>query len=145
MKWFFDSSVLLPVFHRDHVHHEASLATFVAAEKQNASCAAHSLAEVYSTLTRLPGKHRLSGDQALLFLASIRQRCTVIALDANDYVSAIEGAAAMGIVGGTTYDALLAYCALKADAETILTWNVDHFRRLGPQVARRVATPRISS
>jgi predicted nucleic acid-binding protein len=141
VKWFFDTSALVPVFHRDHIHHETSLKAFEAADKKTACCAAHSLAEVYSTLTRFPGKHRLSGDQALLFLEAIMERCTAIALDARDYVSAIETAAAIGIVGGTIYDALLAHCALKANAETILTWNVEDFRRLGPEVAKRVKTP----
>jgi predicted nucleic acid-binding protein len=141
VKWFFDSSVLVPVFHRDHIHHEASLKAFEAADKKNACCAAHSLAEVYSTMTRLPGKRRLSGDQALLFLEEINQRCTTITLDADDYVSAIETAAAMGIVGGTIYDALLAHCALKVNVETILTWNVEDFRRLGPEILRRIKTP----
>jgi len=141
VKWFFDSSVLVPIFHRDHVHHEASLQAFAVAEKKNACCAAHSLAEVYSTLTRLPGKWRLSGEQVLLFLESIKGRCSIIVLDAEDYASAIETAAAMGIVGGTIYDALLAHCALKADAETILTWNIEDFRRLGPEVAKRIRTP----
>jgi hypothetical protein len=44
-------------------------------------------------------------------------------------------------VGGAIYDALLAHCALKAKADTIFTWNIDHFRRVGPEVAKRVRTP----
>jgi len=36
---------------------------------------------------------------------------------------------------------LLAQCALKANATTIYTWDLDHFRLLGPEVARRVRTP----
>jgi hypothetical protein len=42
---------------------------------------AHSLAEVYSTLTRMPGKHRISAEQATLFIGSIRERLSIIALD----------------------------------------------------------------
>jgi len=141
MKWFFDTSVLIPAFLEDHEHHEPSLAAFVAAEKKKACCAAHSLAEVYSTLTRLPGKHRLSGDQVLLFLDAVEDRLTVVALDSREYYSAIRQAAAAGIVGGLLYDALLARSALKANAEIIYTWNLEHFRRLGPEVARRVKTP----
>ena len=34
----------------------AAFAAFAAASRKNAGCAAHSLAEVYSTLTRYPGK-----------------------------------------------------------------------------------------
>jgi len=33
----------------------------------------------------------------------------------------------MGIVGGAVYDALLAACALKAKAETLLSWNLRHY------------------
>jgi predicted nucleic acid-binding protein len=58
VKWFFDTSVLIPVFLEDHEHHELSLAAFVPAEKKRACCAAHSLAEVYAARTRLLGKHR---------------------------------------------------------------------------------------
>ena len=141
MKWFFDTSVLIPVFMEDHEHHEASLAAFVAADKKEGCCAAHSLAELYSALTRLPGKHRLSGEQVLLFLEAIEERLAVIALDSREYLSAIREAAAAGIVGGMLYDALLARCARKAAADVIFTWNTQHFLRLGPEVASRIKTP----
>jgi predicted nucleic acid-binding protein len=45
------------------------------------------------------------------------------------------------VVGGTIYDALLARCALKAKATTFYTWDLNHFRLLGPEVARRVQLP----
>jgi predicted nucleic acid-binding protein len=141
VKWFFDTSVLIPVFMEDHEHHEASLAAFVAADKKLACCAAHSLAELYSALTRLPGQHRLSGEQVLLFLEAIKEHLTIVALDSREYSSAIRDAASAGMVGGMLYDALLARCARKAKAEVIYTWNVQHFRRLGPEVARRIKTP----
>jgi predicted nucleic acid-binding protein len=64
MRGFFDASVLVPVFYGDHVHHQASLARFVQSDKSTGCCGARSLAEVYSTLTRMPGKHRISGEQA---------------------------------------------------------------------------------
>jgi predicted nucleic acid-binding protein len=83
----------------------------------------------------------MGGDQALLILDQIRERLTIIALDEEDYYSAIVFAVSQGIVGGTIYDALLVKCALKANATIIYTWDVDHFRRLGPEVARRVQTP----
>jgi predicted nucleic acid-binding protein len=99
------------------------------------------LAEVYAALTRLPGKHRLSWEQVLLFLESIEELLTIVALDSREHHSTIKQAAAAGIVGGTPYDALLAQCALKADAEIIYTWNLDDFWRLGPEVAKRIRTP----
>jgi predicted nucleic acid-binding protein len=141
VKWFFDTSVLIAAFLEDHEHHESSLAAFVAADKKHAGCAAHTLAELYSALTRLPGRHRLSGDQVLLFLEAIEERLAIVSLDSDDYFSTLRVSAAGGIVGGMVYDALIARCAIKGKAETIYTWNLDHFRRLGADVAKRVRTP----
>jgi predicted nucleic acid-binding protein len=141
VRWFFDTSVLIATFLEDHEHHEASLAAFVAAGKKQAGCAAHTLAELYSALTRLPGRHRLSGDQVLLFLEAIEERLTIVSLDSHDYFSTLRVSGAQGILGGMVYDALIARCAIKVSAEAIYTWNLDHFRRLGADVAKRVRTP----
>jgi len=78
MKGFFDTSALVPVFYGDHVHHRASLELFIQFDKSTGCCGAHSLAEVYSTLTRMPGKYRISGEQALLFINTIRERLAVV-------------------------------------------------------------------
>jgi predicted nucleic acid-binding protein len=141
VQFFFDTSVLVPVFVEEHPHHEASLAVFLRSDKKRGSCAAHSLAEVYATLTRLPGKHRASASEAMLFLENMQERLVLIALDAEEYWRAVMHSAESGIVGGMIYEALLAHCALKARAETIFTWNVEHFRRVGPEVAKRIRTP----
>lgn len=141
MKAFLDTSVLVPVFYGDHVHHRASLGLFVQLDKTNGCCGAHSLAEVYATMTRMPGKHRISGEQAMLFVANIRERLAVIALDGDEYADALGAAAGAGIVGGCTYDALLAHCALKAKAEAIYTWNLRHYSRSGLEVSARLRTP----
>jgi predicted nucleic acid-binding protein len=141
VKFFFDTSVLVAAVSVQHVHHGPSLTVYLAANKNQAGCAAHSLAEVYATLTRLPGKQRMSCEQTLLFLDEIKDRLRAIALDSEEYYSAVADAAAEGVVGGMIYDALIARCAIKAKAETIFTWNVDHFRRVGPEVAKRVRTP----
>jgi predicted nucleic acid-binding protein len=141
VKAFFDTSVLVATFYGDHQHHEASIERFLSFRRSEASCAAHSLAEVYSVVTRMPGKARVSGDQAMLFLATIKERLTVISLDEEEHFSAIEGASALAVVGGVIYDALVAQCALKAKAQTIYTWNVKHFQRFGPSVATRLKMP----
>jgi predicted nucleic acid-binding protein len=141
VKAFLDTSVLVATFYGDHEYHEASIDLYLRFAKNNVCCAAHSLAEVYSTLTGMPGKYRVSGDEALLFLGSLRERITVVSLSESDYSKAVEDAAVAGISGGGIYDVLLGRCALKADAESIYTWNVKHFKRLGPPVADRVKTP----
>ena len=140
MKAFFDTSVLVPVFYGDHVHHQASLELFIQFNKLTGCCGAHSLAEVYSTLTRMPGKHRISGAQALLFIGSIRERLSIVALDGDEDAYALEASAALGIVGGGIYDAMLAHCAMKAQAEAIYSWNGRHYGLCGPEVTRLLRT-----
>jgi predicted nucleic acid-binding protein len=141
MKGFFDTSALVPVFYGDHVHHRASLNLFIQFDRSTACCGAHSLAEVYSTLTLMPGKQRISSDQAMLFIGSIRERLSIVALTGDEYADALQAAASLGIVGGGIYDSMLAYCALKAKAEAIYTWNARHYTLCGPEVVSRLRTP----
>ncbi len=141
MKSFFDTSVLVATSVEVHEHHERSFALFTGADRKTACCAAHSLAELYATLTRLPGKARVSADQALLILDSVEEKLEIVSLDAREYRLAIQDAATAGIVGGTIYDALIGWCALKARATRIYTWDVADFQRLGAEIAEKVRTP----
>jgi hypothetical protein len=81
-------------FHVDHPHDQPSFDLFVRCKKTNACCAVHSLAEVYATLTGMPAPPRASGDQALLFIGNIRERFTLVALDAQEYAQMLEMTAA---------------------------------------------------
>jgi predicted nucleic acid-binding protein len=141
MKGFFDTSVLVPVFYGDHVHHKPSLDRFIQFDKATGCCAAHSLVEVYSTLTRMPGKHRISAEQTMLFIGSIRERLSIVALTGDEYADALQAASALYIVGGGIYDAILAQCALKAKAATIYSWNTRHYTLCGPAVTGLLQTP----
>jgi len=89
----------------------------------------------------MPGKQRITSDQALLFLDEVEERLELVYLNSREYRGAINEAARHGVLGGTIYDALLGKCALKADATRILTWDVAHFQLLGPEIADKVQTP----
>jgi predicted nucleic acid-binding protein len=141
LRAFFDTSVLVPVFLDRHVHHKASFELFEKLQPQQAGCGAHSLAEVYATLTRLPPPHRLRSDQAMLLLGEIRARLQFIALTGEEYYRAIDKCAERGVMGGTLYDGLLAACALKAKADVIYTWNSRHYSQFGPDIEKRLRTP----
>src|SRR6202790_1515395 len=123
MKSFFDTSVLVATSVEGHEHHERSFALFIAADRKTACCAAHSLAELYATLTRLPGKFPPSADQAMFFLDSVEERLEFISLDPREYRLAIREAATAGIVGGTIYYPCLGGRALKPRAPRIYTWD----------------------
>ncbi len=81
MKAFLDTSVLVATFYADHEHHSTSIDLFLRFGKKDACCAAHSLAEVYATLTGMPGRRRVSGNEGLLSLGGIRERLMLVALD----------------------------------------------------------------
>ena len=141
MKAFLDTSVLVATFYADHEHHSPSIDLFLRFAKKDVCCGVHSLAEVYATLTGMPAKARVSGDEALLFLSDIRERLRLVALDELEYFQIIEASSAAGLAGGAVYDAILGHCALKAKAKIIYTWNTRDFVRLSPAIAARVQNP----
>ena len=89
----------------------------------------------------MPLRPRISGPEGVSIVKQICERLTLITLSEQEYVSALEQASSGTIVGAAAYDALIAHCALKAGAETLLTWNVRDFTRLDSAVARLVKTP----
>ena len=141
MRAFVDTTVLLAAANADHVHHGPSRTLVLGLSRRQDACAAHSLAELYSTLTRMPFPQRRNASQALLFVADVQARLTPVALTPEEYFAAISEYSAMGVVGGAIYDALIARCALKARAEKIFTWNVRHFRQFGPGIEKKLRTP----
>ncbi len=90
LKVFFDTTVLVAAVLEDHEHYARSFPLLSAAERSSASCAAHNLAEVYVTLTRYPGKDRLSAEQTVVSLETIEKRLTVVSLNAVEYFAAIR-------------------------------------------------------
>ena len=141
LKRFLDTSVLVATVLMQHPHHSRSLAVYSECRKADGYCAAHSLAETYATLTRLPGNLRMSAEQALLFIEDVRRRLTIVSLDESEYFAVLLEAAAEDIGGGAIYDALIAHCAINSRADVLYTWDVTDFRRLGTNIARRVRTP----
>ena len=62
MKVFFDTSVLVPAVLLEIMSTMApARRDSFEFDQSTGCCGAHSLAEVYSTLTRMPGKRRISG------------------------------------------------------------------------------------
>jgi predicted nucleic acid-binding protein len=141
MKYFFDTSALVPAFSDDHVHHEPSLAALRKASLKDSCCAAHTLAELFSTMTRMPDPHRASPEEAMLLLETVVERLSLVALDTAEYWSTLKQCSDTGIIGGAVYDALIARCAVKSGAQVLYTWNVADFQRLGPEISKKVQTP----
>jgi predicted nucleic acid-binding protein len=140
VKLFFDTSVLVPVFLTKHMHHAASKAAFQQGRLEHRSCGAHSLAEFYAIFTGFPNRFSADGNDVLVSMGEILERLSFVTLTTDEYVLAIQDAARDGVVGATIYDALLARCAIKAQADVIYTWNLKRFQQI-PEVRSRIRTP----
>jgi len=91
--------------------------------------AAHSLAETFSVLTRLPEPHRLHPNDALALIEANWGETRLVALGGPDYRATLRRCRDVGIGGGAVYDALIATCARKAEVETLVTWDLEGFER----------------
>ena len=100
------------------------------------SVAAHALSEAYAVLTRLPAPHRMSPADAWEVLrANFTDGVMVVALSASQHIALLRRLAKAGLSGGRTYDALIAECAVRAGAQTLLTFNDRHFQPAPPGLA----------
>ena len=77
MKAFLDTSVLIATFYAHHQFHQPSIDLFLRFKKNEECCGAHSLAEIYCSLTGRTGRERVSGDEAMLFLGDVREQLTI--------------------------------------------------------------------
>ena len=112
-----------------HDHHVRTRAEIERRERagEQLVLAAHSLAETYAVLTRLPAPNRLRAGDAIALLEANWRSTPVVHLTGAETWRALQGAPRRGVIGGQTYDMLITACALKAGAATIITWNVRHF------------------
>lgn len=138
---FLDTSVLVAIAQVDHVHHVPSRELWNECAGKELAVSAHTLAEFYSSVTSMPPGIRLSGRDAILALEMFLRRIVPIALSSNEYMESLKSCAALGLTGGTIYDALHIACARKSSAEWIYTWNLRHFRRVAPDLAGRIVGP----
>ena len=134
MRVFLDTSVLVAAVLEDHPAHARSFARLERVQNgaDKGVVSAHSVAEVYATLTKLPVQFRHSPEQALLVVEEdILKYFELIALEAPDYAVLVREAAMARIQGGTIYDAVLLKAAAKARVDRVYTLNLKHFQAVG--------------
>jgi predicted nucleic acid-binding protein len=144
MKVFFDTNVVVAACLAEHPHHHRArqLMARVISGKDEGIIAAHSLAEAYAVMTRLPKAHYVAPSVAWQLLSeNVLKSFTIITLTAKEYEKALSQAAGDGVEGGRTYDLLLLAAAAKSQATSIYTFNVNHFTALAPELADKVMMP----
>ena len=97
--------------------------------------AAPALVEAYAVLTRLPPPYRLRPQDALAILEGSWGGTEVVAMSGAETWQLLKTLPRSAIAGGSSYDALVAACARKGKAETILTWNLRDFERVADGLA----------
>ena len=144
MNILLDTSVLIAAIIRVHPMHERAVRWLkrVNLQTDTGIVSAHTLAELYAILTRLPIQSRISPDLARrLIHENVLTTCQIIPLTQADYEAIIERLAKQGLVGGVTYDALILHAATKAPVDLIVTLNEKDFSRIDPNLADRITTP----
>lgn len=145
MKIFLDTNVLIAACLAEHEHHDRALPWMQTVHERKAAgfVSAHSLLEVYSTLTRLPRSPRMHPLQAVsLVEENVARHFTQIALSAREYLELINQLGKAGTAGGQVYDALHLACAKKSGAERVFTFNLGHFRNLADgELRSRIVGP----
>ena len=104
---------------------------------------AHSIAEVYAALTRLPVQPRIHPVEAVRIITdNILPHFEAVTVGKKDYVEALRVVGNGGWSGAKIYDALLMSCAAKRSADRIYTFNLADFRLLAPAgLQEKVCTP----
>jgi predicted nucleic acid-binding protein len=131
ISYLLDTSCLVAAVCAWHRHHDATRREIERRDRagEKLVLAAHSLAETFSVLTRLPEPHRLRPDDALALIEANWGETRLIALAGSDYRATLRRCRDVGIGGGAVYDALIATCARKAEVETLVTWDIEGFER----------------
>ena len=140
-----DTSVLVPAMVAAHEHHAQALPWMerAVAGEYRLVVAAHSLAECFATLTRLPHGMASSPAQATAVITGNimrRAKALIAALAADDYRDVLEDLGVRGIAGGIVYDALIVRAARQHRAR-IVTFNHRHFVRLVANPAHDLVRP----
>ena len=144
MKILVDTNVLvagLVVMHPHHGSAEPWLKS-IQTGQVDLVLAAHSLAEMYSSLTSLPIKPRISPSVAWSLISQnvIPHACFEV-LPVAEYQSLVQRLSLAGLGGGIVYDGLIARVAELAGVDLLLTFNVSHFLQVWQAGAGRIVSP----
>lgn len=148
MKVLTDTSVLVSALLPSHAFHSQSV-PWLARAKQRAFdwvVSAHSLAELFAVLTRMPSKPKLSPAASWTLIdQNIIPFATIESLTGRDYQDVVHALAQQGLAGGIVFDALIARVAEIAQVDNLVTLNETHFLRVWPAGGSRIVSPRLLS
>jgi predicted nucleic acid-binding protein len=144
MKTLFDTSVIIAALVESHPMHKRAFPwlKMAKAKKFEMIVASHTIAELYAVLSTLPIKPRISPLNARKLISeNIEPIGKIVSLTPEEYKSVINQISELALVGGITYDALIAKVAKKLKVERLLTLNIDDFHRVWPDGHKVITLP----
>ena len=148
MRVFCDTNVLIAASVAAHVHHTPAKAVLerICRGDDSGYTSAHSLAETFSVLSRMPTVPKLMPQDVLAILEqNIIPRFTLVALVAADYPEAIRALTAKGLGGGRICDLLHLVAARKPALDRIYTFNESEWKKLAPDLEPLIVTPSVAT
>jgi predicted nucleic acid-binding protein len=144
MQVLFDTSVLIASFLKRHEFHSQAARWISAAHESSIEMhvSAHTLAELYSTLTSMPKPYRVSPGEAWQMIdTDLLPHARVRTLRASQYAKLIKRMSVEGHAGGVVYDAVIAEVSRRSNVDVLLTLNVQHFERVMVEGGSRIVSP----
>jgi len=93
--------------------------------------AGHTLAELYAVLTTLPIRPKITpGIAGHLIRSDVEALAKMVSLSPSEYSAVVRRMVDLGLSGGVIYDAIVVKAANKSEADHVLTFNIDDFRRV---------------
>ncbi len=133
MKKYFDTSIFVAATIKKHPRYNDCKPLLEQAinEGHDLYVSTHSMAEMYSNLTRLPQNMALTPNQVgAYFRKSLIPYFKIVSLDKDDYLEALNLVEGLQLVSGSIYDALHYTAAKKVGCEELFTLNGRDFKRL---------------
>lgn len=132
-----DTSVLVPALVPALPQHEPAAPYLQrgSAGNGNIVVCSHALAELYASLTALPLSPEVTPGQARRLIQEnvVRQAHEIVPLGEEDYLEAIQRVTDFALTSGAVYDALHVIAAEKIEADDLITFNAEDFRRMPPE------------
>lgn len=143
MKIFCDTSVLVAASVDNHPHHPEADAVLnrIYAGDDSGHASAHTLAETFSVLSRMPSQPKLDPQAALKILEDLIPHFAFVPLAVGDYLRSIRELTALKLGGGRVYDLLHLHAAGKAGVDRIYTFNAVEWKKLVPSLAASIHVP----
>jgi len=144
MRVFCDTNLFIAASLRAHLHHRPAKAALdsIRRGEDGGYASAHSLAETFSVLSRMPTNPKLEPEDVLDILEKdILPYFVFVALAPDDYQAAIRSLVAKRLGGGRIYDMLHLRAAGKVPLDRIFTFNVVEWKALAPELASLICAP----